>query len=56
VLASLARLDSLYLILGIEILDKKNYPPTASSIGYLNIDLLYSGFIASKRWRARIAL
>jgi hypothetical protein len=33
----------------------KNYPPTASSIGYINIDL-YFGFLASQRWRARIAL
>jgi hypothetical protein len=34
----------------------KNYPPTASSIGYLNIDLFYSGFLANQRWRPRIAL
>jgi hypothetical protein len=45
----------LFISLGIEIL-VKNYPPTASSIGYLNIDLLYFGFLARQRWRARIAL
>jgi hypothetical protein len=44
-----------FISLGIEILFKK-LPPTASSVGYLNIDLLYSGFVASQRWRARIAL
>jgi len=28
----------------------KNYSPTAYSIGYINTDILYSGFLASQRW------
>jgi hypothetical protein len=42
--------DSLYLskMTGIEFLLKK-HPPTASSIGYPNIDILYSEFLASQR-------
>jgi hypothetical protein len=27
----------------------EKYPPTGSSIGYLNIDIFYSGFLASQR-------
>jgi len=45
----------LFISLEIKIL-VKNYPPTASSIRYINIDILYSGFLASPKWRARIAL
>ena len=42
-------------LLGIEIL-VKNYPRTASTIGYLNVYILYSEFLASQRWRERITL
>ena len=49
--------DSSYLFqfTEIAILMKKS-PPIASSIGYLNIDILYSGFLASQRWRRRMTL
>jgi hypothetical protein len=45
----------LFISLEIEIL-VKNYLPTAFLIEYLNIDVLSFGFLASQRWRARIAL
>jgi len=45
----------LFMCLGIEIL-VKNYPPTVFSIGYLNIDILCSRFLANQRLRGRIVL
>jgi hypothetical protein len=38
-----------------EILMKK-YPPTTSSIECPNIDNLYSGYLASQTWRARMMI
>jgi len=35
---------------------KKKKPPTTSLIGYIDIILLYFGFLTSQRWRARLAL
>jgi hypothetical protein len=34
----------------------EKYPPIASSIEYPNIDIFYFGFVATQKWRERIAL
>jgi len=49
--------ETLYIFLIYKNRDfSKNNIPTFSLFGYLNIDIPYSGFLASQRWRTRMAL